>query len=48
MLFWLYWILTATLVFLTARELFHVRDWRLQLSAALVLVPFLLRVFLLK
>lgn len=48
MLFWIYWILTAVLVLLTARELFNVRDWRVQLSAALVLVPFLLRVFLLK
>jgi hypothetical protein len=48
MLFWLYWILTAVLVLLTVREIFHVRDWRTQLSAALVLIPFLLRVFLLK
>ncbi len=48
MLFWTYWLIAVFVLALTVRELYKSADWRLQLSAAVVLVPLILRVFLLK
>lgn len=48
MLFWVYWLIAAIILVLSARELFSSNDWRKQLSAAVVLIPLALRVFLLK
>lgn len=48
MLFWTYWLIAALVLALTVRELYKSSDWRLQLSAAVVIVPLVLRVFLLK
>ncbi|MBK6765847.1 MAG: hypothetical protein IPG71_05810 [bacterium] len=48
MLFWTYWLLAALLLALIARELWRASEWRMQLAAALVLLPLLLRVLLFK
>lgn len=48
MLFWIYWLIAAIVLLLSARELLAANDWRKQLSAAIVLIPLILRVFLLK
>jgi len=48
MLFWIYWLIAAIVLLLSARELLTANDWRKQLSAAVVLIPLILRVFLLK
>jgi hypothetical protein len=48
MLFWIYWSLVLGLCLLLLRALLSGRDWRLQGTAALVLVPLLLRVLLIK
>ncbi len=48
MLFWIYWLLALAVLLITARELLRESDWRKQFSAALVLLPLLLRVLLLK
>ncbi|MFA7330727.1 MAG: hypothetical protein WC326_06595 [Candidatus Delongbacteria bacterium] len=48
MLFWLYWGMTALVAAGLLRLLWRSPDWREQALAALVLVPLLLRVWLLK
>jgi len=48
MLFLSYWMLAALVLVLTANELFTTKDWRKQLSAAIVLVPLIMRIFLFK
>jgi hypothetical protein len=48
MLFWIYWLITAVIAALVVRELWNGNDWRRQLSAALVLIPLLLRALLIK
>ncbi|MCB9357963.1 MAG: hypothetical protein H6508_07170 [Calditrichaeota bacterium] len=48
MLFWTYWLLAALIGALAVRELYAEGDWRRKLSAAIVLIPILLRVLLLK
>ena len=48
-MFWMYWLLALACVLLTLWELLdHDRNWREQWTAAIVLIPFLLRVFLIK
>lgn len=47
-LFWLYWLIAAAAGWLILRELLRSADWKTQAIAALALIPFLLRVFLLK
>ena len=47
-LFWLYWAIAAATGWLILRELLRSADWKFQATAALALIPFLLRVFLLK
>lgn len=47
-LFWLYWAIAAVVGWLILRELLRAADWKTQATAALALLPFLLRVFLLK
>ncbi len=48
-MFWIYWLLALGCALLILRELMdHDRKWREQWTAALVLIPFLLRVFLIK
>ncbi len=48
MLFWIYWALVLGLAVLIVRTLLVSRDWRLQGTAALVLVPLVLRILLIK
>ena len=48
MLFWIYWLITATVALGLVREIWRGRDWRGQAVAALVLLPLLLRVLLVK
>lgn len=48
MLFWFYWALVLGLAVLVVRSLLVTRDWRLQGTAALVLVPLVLRILLVK
>lgn len=48
MLFIIYRVLVLLLAALLVRELLRARDWRMQGSAALVLVPLLLRMLLIK
>jgi len=48
MLFWTYWIITLVLLLLVGAHLWREGDWRKQFAAALVLVPLLMRVLLLK
>ncbi|MBU0507857.1 hypothetical protein KKH27_03330 [bacterium] len=47
-LFWFYWAIAAATGWLILHELLRGTDWKYQATAALALVPFLLRVFLLK
>lgn len=48
MLFWTYWLMTVVVLGLVGMQLWRERDWRMQLSAALVLIPLVMRVFLIK
>lgn len=47
-LFWCYWAIAAAAGVLVLRELFRGGDWRIQATAALTLIPIVLRVFLIK
>ncbi|MFZ5432570.1 MAG: hypothetical protein ACOZB3_02240 [Calditrichota bacterium] len=47
-LFWFYWAIVAVSAWLVFRELLRGTDWRYQATAALALIPFILRMFLLK
>jgi hypothetical protein len=47
-MFWIYWSIITVLCLGLIAELFSERNWREQLTAALVLVPVLLRVLLIK
>ncbi len=48
MLFWIYWAVALCVTILVAWELLERSGWRERLTAALVLVPFLLRALLIK
>ena len=47
-LFWLYWAVATATAVLIVREAVRDSDWRAQATAALAVIPFLLRVFLIK
>ena len=47
-LFWLYWLIVAGAIVLILREFFRMTSWVAQITAALALIPLLLRVFFLK
>jgi hypothetical protein len=47
-LFFAYWIMALMLGMLCVRILFKQHDWKLQISAMLVLIPAILRVLFLK
>jgi hypothetical protein len=48
MLFYAYWLLTVLIAALIVRALLRERDWRVQVSAALALIPLALRIFWVK
>lgn len=43
-LHWTYVVLAVLVVYLVVRELFEQKDWRIQATLALVLVPLVLRI----
>lgn len=47
-LFWLYWAVALGTGILLVWELMRQKDWKLQLTAAIAVIPFILRVFLIK
>jgi len=47
-LFYLYWVIALLTGVLLMREAIRGKDWKTQASAALALIPFLLRAVLLK
>jgi hypothetical protein len=47
-LFWGYWAIAAATAGLFVREILRGKDWKLQATAALAVIPFLLRVILIK
>jgi len=48
LLFWSYWLIALATGGLLVRELLRGKDWRLQVTAALAIIPFVLRVLLIK
>jgi len=48
LLFWCYWLIALATGALLVRELLRGKDWRIQATAAIAVIPFLLRVFLVK
>jgi len=44
MLHWIYIVLAAFVAYLVLRELFAQKDWRTQVTLALVLIPLVLRI----
>jgi hypothetical protein len=48
LLFWFYWAIALGIAGLLIREIWRSRDWKVQLTAALAVIPFIVRVLLLK
>lgn len=48
MLFWIYILIAAYLAVVVLLELFSEKGWKKQLAYAMILIPFVLRVFLIK
>lgn len=48
MLFWIYLLLVLIIMILLLVELFSEKDWKKQLGLSLLLIPFILRMFLIK
>lgn len=48
LLFWCYWLIALASASLIVRELFREVRWRGQLTAALAIIPFILRILLIK
>ena len=48
MLFYIYIILAIVMAMLIIKELFAEKEWKNKISLALLLIPFLLRIFLIK
>ena len=48
MLTWIYWAITAFMIVLVLRSLYREKSLREQIVAAMVLVPLLLRVLMIK
>ena len=47
-LFWCYWLIALATGGLLVRELLRGKDWKVQVTAAIGVIPFVLRVFLVK
>jgi len=47
-LFWLYWLIALLFGAMLATVLFTERDWKSQATAAMLLVPIILRLLLIK
>ncbi len=47
-LFWCYWAIAAVTAVLLVREIWRGGNWKTQATAALAVVPFILRVLLIK
>lgn len=47
-LFWMYWLIVLAAGLLLARELFRSAGWVAKITAALALIPLVLRVLLIK
>jgi ABC-type phosphate transport system permease subunit len=43
-LHWTYVVLAGVIVYLVVREMFDQKDWRTQLTLALVMIPLVLRI----
>ncbi len=48
MLFWTYILIAVYLTVLVLMELFSERNWKKQMAYAMILIPFVLRVLLIK
>ena len=48
MLFWIYIIIVSIITWIILVELFTEKDWKKQVALAMLLIPFLLRIFLIK
>ena len=48
MLTWIYWAITAFMIILVLRSLYREKSLREQIVAAMVLIPLLLRVLMIK
>jgi len=44
LLHWTYVVLAVVIVYLVVREMFDQKDWRTQLTLALVMIPLVLRI----
>ena len=47
-LFWLYWVIAAIAAMLILREMLRSSGWIMKVTAALTLIPLILRVLLVK
>lgn len=48
MLFWIYVLIVAYLAFIVGLEFFAEDNWKKQVAYAMILIPFVLRVLLIK
>ena len=48
MIFWIYILIVTFISGIIVKELFEERDWKKQIALILVLIPFILRIFLIK
>ncbi|MBU1101799.1 MAG: hypothetical protein KKA84_15485 [Bacteroidetes bacterium] len=48
MIFWLYIVILVLLSLVIVKEMFEERDWKKQIALVMVLIPFILRIFLIK
>ncbi len=48
MLFWIYIVITLFITVVIVTELFTEKDWKKQIALAMLLLPFVLRVLLIK
>ena len=48
MLFWIYIAITLFIAVIVVTELFSEKDWKKQVALAMLLLPFVLRVLLIK
>ncbi len=48
MLFWIYILIAVYLTVVVLIEHFNEKDWRKQIAYAMLLMPFVLRIFLIK
>ncbi len=48
MLYWIYIAIVILITFIVFVEMFSEKDWKKQISLAMLLIPFLLRIFQIK